>query len=158
MFNLLKSIILFLCVLIGVILSYAIVEYRDTAKLVKSSLQHGHHSSLYIRQFYKIDGAKNGDELAHAIQKSIDAFAPADRTFQDLSLYTPQARKIRDEYQQGVQALRTNLAEVKQVKSQKDLLKLKKKIKKSEQILLNSRERLFNLSKRYLLDVKMKMG
>lgn len=158
MLNLLKHLVLFLCVVLGIILSYAIVEYHDTAKLVKSSVKHGHHSSLYIRQFYKIDTAKNADELAYAVRKSIDAFAPADQTFQALSLYTPQARKIRDEYQQGVQALRSNLSEAKQVKNGKDLAKLKKKIKRSEQTLLNSRERLLNLSKRYLLTEQMKMG
>lgn len=64
---------------------------------------------------------------------------------------------MRNDYNQAIDKFEKTLQKSKSNPSPK-LSELKKDIDKAEQLLLNSRERLFNLSERYLLSGQLKMG
>lgn len=146
-----------LCVVI-LVFGYIGVEYYDNKKLINTVLHHKIDTSFYIREFYAIDHAKTAKQLESKLKHTLSALQSFQDELNALSLYTPIAKDIRHEYAMGVQSLEQNLVKLQSLQSPKDLTTLKQDIKQSEQILLNAREKLFNLSKRYSLEVVLKMG
>lgn len=145
------------CVLV-LAFGYVGVEHYDNKRLVNAVVGHQIDASFYIIEFQAIDHAKTAKQLENNLQHTLVAFQSFQDELNALSLFTSSSKDIRQEYALGVQALEQNLVKLQSLQNPKDLTALKQDIKQSEQILLNAREKLFNLSKRYSLEVVLKMG
>lgn len=147
-------------VIVIILLGYGVVEHQETKKLIDISNQHIDDDD-HIRYFWAIDDTKNLGELHAHTEQALWHFDSAKSAFGTLTLYTPTARTIRDEYLQGLEKLHNNLNAISQAKAQNDqnqLASLQRQVRQSEQILLNARERLANLSSRHLLSERFKIG
>lgn len=133
-------------------------EYRETKKMVDIVVHHELDASFYIRQFHKIEHAKNLSQLQRATEETLFSFHQVQTELNHLSLSSPQAIDVRREYEKGILSLQRQLERIKQSKNESDLVMLKKELAKSEQILLNAREKLFNLAERYNMTIRLKMG
>lgn len=142
------------------LLGYGAIEHHETKKLIDISNQHIDDDD-HIRYFWAINDTKNLGELHARTEQALWYFDSAKSAFGTLTLYTPTARTIRDEYLQGLEKLHNNLNAISKAKAQNDqnqLASLQRQVRQSEQILLNARERLANLSSRHLLSERFKMG
>lgn len=151
-----KSLLAFGMLLLGLFF-YGGLEFFETKKLVQTTLKNELSSAFYIRHFGKIDDAKTPTKFNQASKKTLNELKQAQSDFNQLTLYTPFARAVRNDYNQAIDKFEKTLQKSKSNPSPK-LSELKKDIDKAEQLLLNSRERLFNLSERYLLSGQLKMG
>lgn len=148
--------IITLAVMIGVY--FYRTEYRETKQIVDIVVNHELDASFYIRQFHKIEHAKNLSQLQQATEQTLFSFQQAQQTLNHLSLSSSQAIDVRKEYEKGVLLLQNQLNKIKQSNNENDLAKFKKELAKSEQVLLNAREKLFNLAERYNMTIRLKMG
>lgn len=139
------------------LLPYGGLEFFETRQLIHTTLNHELSSAFYIRNFRNIDNAQTFDTFYKTSHHTLNKLKQAQNDFNQLTLYTPLARTIRNDYNQGVKAFETAL-NTHATQSPATLPALKKDINKAEQLLLNSRERLLNLSERYLLSTQIKMG
>lgn len=154
----LKKLLLSFSIILTCLLSYASIEYLETRRIVKTIINHQIDASFHIREFDKIHRAKNLQQLQHATEKTLIHLNKNQQTLNSLTLFTPQTNHVRHEYQKGVIMLQNNLDDIKNSKNPQNLEKLKQQILKSEKTLLNAREKLFQLSDRYLLSIHLKMG
>lgn len=136
---------------------YATNEYRETKKLVNIVITHELNASFYIRQFRRIDDAKDLGQLKKAGEQTLLNFQQAGQEFERLTLLSPRANDVRQEYLIGIKSLQHNINQIDTNHNNHEIKQLKKDIKKSEQILLNAREKLFNLSTPYMLTARLKM-
>lgn len=156
--TLLKKFALGILCVVMLVFGYIGVEYYDNKRLVNTVVGHQIDASFYIREFHAIDHAKTAKQLESELKHTLSALQSFQDELNTLSLYTPIAKDVRHEYAIGVQSLEQNLVKLQSLPNPKDLTALKQDIKQSEQILLNAREKLFNLSKRYSLEMVLKMG
>lgn len=133
-------------------------EYRDTKQIVHIVVENDLSSHTYIRQFHKIEHAQNLQQLQQATEETLSVFQQAQRQFQLLSVSSKEAQDVLKEYERGVLSLQNYLHQIKQSRNPQQLAYFKKQLKKSEQILLNAREKLFNLAMKYNLDILLKTG
>lgn len=153
-----KKALKYIAIVFIVSMSVVVYQYQETKQMVNIIVQHDLSASFYIRQFHKIQHAKNLVELQQATEETLSAFQQAQQALNAVSLYSPQAIDVRKEYEKGLILLQKQLYKIKQSNNENDLAMLKKELAKSEQILLNAREKLFNLAQRYHLEIQLKMG
>lgn len=140
--------------IIGLVLSYGILERLETKKLIQTTLNNQLDAGFYIRHFNKIDDTKTLDEFYKESNKALIQLNNAKNDFNQLTLYTPFAKDVVKDYNQGVAQFEKAINQSQST----ELNKLKQEIDKAEQTLLNSREKLFDLSDRYWLSIELKMG
>lgn len=137
---------------------YTANEFRETKKLVDIVIIYKLDSSFYIRQFRRIDDASDLLELKKYGEQTLLSFQQAGNDFKKLTLLSPRAKNVRREYLVGIASLENNITQINASHDKHDIKRLKKDIQTSEQILLNAREKLFNLSTPYMLTERLKMG
>lgn len=153
-----KKVLKYIAIMIMILMGAFIYQYRETKQMVNIVVNHELNASFYIRQFHKIQHAKNLVQLQQATEQTLSAFQQAQQALNAVSLYSPQAIDVRKEYEKGVMSLQEQLYKIKQSNNENDLAMLKKELAKSEQILLNAREKLFNLAQQYHLEIQLKIG
>lgn len=141
-------------VIVGLVLSYGILERIEAKKLIKTTLVHQLDAGFYIRNFNNIDDTKTLDEFYQESHKTLTQLNNAKNDFNQLKLYTPFAKEVVQDYHKGAAQFEKAITQSQST----DLNKLKQEIDKAEQTLLNSREKLFDLSDRYWLSIELKMG
>ncbi|WP_157073897.1 hypothetical protein [Moraxella oblonga] len=152
--RIIKKLMMMVLSLSFMMIGYVGIERSETKALIRITQNHQLDSRFYIRNFWHIEDIKTRDELLKDVQKTLNILKQTQQDFNQLNLYTPFALDVRREYNHGVSHLENS---IKNIKKGDKLEVLKKEIDKSEQILLNSREKLFNLSDRYFLSIELKM-
>lgn len=151
-----KALRIFMILVLGLSI-YVTNEYRETKKLVDIVIAHELNASFYIRQFGRIGDANDLLQLKKAGEQTLLNFQKSKNDFERLTLLSPRAKNVRREYLVGIASLENNISQLNTNHDKHDIKQLKKDIQKSEQILLNAREKLFNLSTPYMLTVRLKM-
>lgn len=153
-----KKVLKYIAIMIMILMGVFIYQYRETKQMVNIVVQYDLSASFYIRQFHKTQHAKNLVQLQQATEQTLFSFQQAQQALNTVSLYSPQAIDVRKEYEKGLLSLQKQLYKIKQSNNENDLAKFKKELAKSEQVLLNAREKLFNLAERYNMTIRLKMG